>query len=161
MRNLTKLSMLVLLFFGLSNIQAQETTTTAGGMASGSGSASYTVGQTVYTTNVGTNGNTVAEGVQHPFEISVVTGIAEAKDISLSVSIYPNPTTDYLTVKVENYEIKNLQYIVFDINGKLLQSVKATGNETQIEISKLVSANYFVKILDDNREIKIFKIIKN
>ena len=151
----------ILLFLGLSNLQAQETNSTAGGEASGGGgSASYTVGQVVYTTNAGTNGNSVVQGVQQPFEISVVTGIKEAKDISLSVSAYPNPTTDYLTVKVENYETANLQYMIFDINGKLFKTEKATGNQTKIETSELVPANYFVRVLDNKKEIKVFKIIK-
>ena len=152
----------VLLFLGLSNLQAQEAIPATGGEASGGGgSASYTVGQVVYTTNVGTNGNSVAQGVQQPYEISIVLGIPEAKGINLSVSAYPNPTSDYLTVKVENYETVNLQYMVFDINGKLLQTIKATGGETQIQTSKLVSAIYFVKVLNNKKEIKVFKIIKN
>jgi len=162
-RNKRKLTAIMLLGLGgLTSLQAQETVATAGGEAIGSGSsASYTVGQVVYITNEGTGGNTVAQGVQQPFEISAVTGIPEAKDISLSVSAYPNPTTDYLTVKVENYETVNLQFQVFDINGKFLQTVKATGQETQIETNNLVPANYFVKVLDNNKEIKVFKIIKN
>ena len=98
--------------------------------------------------------------MQQPFEISVVTGIPEAQGINLSVLAYPNPATDYLIVKVGNYETANLQYQVFDINGKLLQTVKATGEETQIETNSLVPANYFVKVLDNNKEIKVFKIIK-
>ncbi len=153
--------MAVLLIFGLSNLQAQEAILATGGEASGSGgSASYTVGQVVYSTNVGTNGNSVTEGVQQPYEISVVAGITEAKDISLSVSAFPNPTSNYLTVKVENYKTTNLQYLIFDINGKLLQTVKATGQETQIETSELVPDSYFVKILDSEKAIKVFKIIK-
>jgi len=156
-----KLSVFVLLIFGLSSVQAQEVIPATGREASGSGgSASYTVGQVVYTTNVGTNGNTVAQGVQQPYEISVVTSIPEAKDINLSVSAYPNPSTNYLTIKVENYETANLQYMVFDINGKLLQTVKATGQETKIETNNLVPANYFIKVLDSEKEIKVFKIIK-
>jgi len=162
----------VLLFFGLSNLQAQTAIPTTGGEASGSGgSASYTVGQIVYTTNVGTNGNSIAEGVQQPYEISVITSIPEAKGINLSVSAYPNPTTNYLTVKVENYETANLQYQVFDINGKLLQTVEATGQETKIKTNNLVNGNYFVKVyavgkndntgIDNKKEIKVFKIIKN
>jgi len=151
----------VLLFFGLCNLQAQETIPATGGEANGSGgSASYTVGQIVYTTNVGTNGNSVAQGVQQPYEISVVTSIPEAKDISLNVTAYPNPTTDYLTIKVENYETANLQYQIFDINGKLLKKVNATGIETKIETNNLMPANYFVKIIDNKKEIKVFKIIK-
>jgi hypothetical protein len=156
-----KLSAVLLLGLGLTVLQAQEATTTSGGEVIGSGgSASYTVGQVVYSSNVGTNGNSVTEGVQQPYEISVVTSIHEAKDINLSVSAYPNPASDYLTVKVENYKTANLQYMVFGINGKLLQTVKATGSETQIETSELVSGNYFVKVLDDKKEIKVFKIIK-
>ena len=152
----------VLLIFGLSNLQAQEAIPATGGQANGSGgSTSYTVGQVVYTTNVGTNGNSVAQGVQQPYEISIVLGLPEAKGINLSVSAYPNPTSDYLTVKVENYETVNLQYMVFDINGKLLQTIKATGGETQIQTSKLVPAIYFVKVLNNKKEIKVFKIIKN
>ncbi len=160
--NIKKLSTLILIsILMLTGLQAQEAIPTTGGKASGGGGkASYTVGQTVYTTQTGTNGNTIAQGVQQPFEISVVTGIVEAKGINLGISAYPNPTTDYLTVKVENYETTNLQYQVFDINGKLLQSVKATGMETKIETNNLVPANYFVKVLDNSTEIKVFKIIK-
>ena len=165
MKKRNKIVLTAIMLFGLgglTSLQAQEAVTTAGGEASGGGgSASYTVGQTVYTTETGTNGNSIAQGVQQPFEISAVTGIEEAKGISLNVSVYPNPTTDYLTVKVENYETANLQYQVFDINGKLLQSIKATGEETQINTSNLVPANYFVKVLDNKKEIKVFKIIKN
>ena len=150
-----------MLFVAIISTKAQEAIPATGGEASGSGgSVSYTIGQTVYTTNQGTGGNIVAQGVQQPFEISVVTGIPEAKGISLNILAYPNPTTDYLTVKVENYETTNLQYQVFDINGKLLQIVKATGNETLITTSNLVPANYFVKVLDNKKEIKVFKIIK-
>ena len=149
------------LFVAVISTKAQEAIHATGGEVSGSGgSASYTVGQVVYTTNVGTNGNTVAQGVQQPYEISVVTSILETKDINLSVSAYPNPSTNYLTVKVENYETANLQYQIFDINGKLLQTVKATGTETKIETNNLVPANYFVKIIDKKKTIKVFKIIK-
>ena len=162
-RNKRLLTALMLLGLGgLTSLQAQETVSTAGGEASGSGGTySYTVGQVFYTTQTGTNGNYVAQGVQQPYEISVVTSIPEAKEINLSVSAYPNPTSNYLTVKVENYETANLQYIIFDINGKLLQTVKATGQETKIETNNLVPANYFVKVVDNEKEIKVFKIIKN
>jgi Secretion system C-terminal sorting domain len=164
MKKINKKLLTALLLIGLggaTRLQAQETVITTGGEASGTGGiASYTIGQVFYTTQTGTNGNTVASGVQQPYEISVVTGIHEAKGINLSVTAYPNPTTDYLTVKVENYKTEHLQYQVFDMNGKLLQTVRAQGQETKIETSNLVPANYFVKVLDDNKEIKVFKIIK-
>ena len=162
MKNKFKFYIVVPLLFWQVNLHAQNTIPAAGGEATGSGGlASYTIGQVVYTTKTGTNGNSIAEGVQQPYEIQVVTSISEAKDINLSVSAYPNPATNYLTIKVENYETANLQYQIFDINGKLLQTVKATGHETKIETNNLVPSNYFVKVLDNQKEIKVFKIIKN
>jgi len=156
-----KLSAVLFLGLGLTGLQAQESVNATGGNASGSGgSASYSVGQVVYTTNTGTNGS-VAQGVQQPYEISVVTGLEEAKDINLSITAYPNPTTDYLQLKVESETLKDLSFQLYDMNGKLLQSKKITGNQTSIVMSNLVTATYFVKVVQENKEIKTFKIIKN
>jgi len=156
-----KLSVVLLLGLGLTGLQAQESINATGGNALGSGgSASYSVGQVVYTTNTGTNGS-VAQGVQQAFEISVVTGIEEAKGINLSVSAYPNPTTDYLTLEVKDVELLNLHFQMYDMNGKLLQNEKITGNQTSIVMSNLVPATYFVKVIQGNKEFKTFKIIKN
>jgi len=156
-----KLSAVLLLGLGLTGLQAQESVNATGGNASGSGgSASFSVGQVVYTTNAGTSGS-VAQGVQQPCEISVVNGIEEAKGINLSVSAYPNPTTDYLTLEVNDYELSNLSCQLYDMQGKLLQSMKITGKQTSIVMSNLVPATYFVKVTENNKEVKIFKIIKN
>lgn len=156
-----KLSAVLLLGLGLTGLQAQESVNATGGNASGSGgSASYSVGQVVYTTNTGTNGS-VAQGVQQPYEISVVTAIEEAKGINLSVSAYPNPTTDYLTLEVKDFELSTLYFQLYDMNGKLLQSEKITGNQTSIVMSNLVPATYFVKVTQGNKEVKTFKITKN
>ena len=155
------LILIMMLFTAVISTKAQEATTTSGGEAGGSGgSSSYTVGQVFYTTETGTNGNTVAQGVQQPYEISVVIGIPEAKDINLSVLVYPNPTTNYLQLKVKSEKLESLTYQLFDMNGRLLQNEKLTTKQTQIDMSNYVSSTYFVKVLDKNKEIKVFKIIK-
>jgi len=155
-----KLSAVLLLGLGLTGLQAQEIVNATGGDASGNGgSTSYSVGQVVYTTNTGESGS-VAQGVQQPYEISVVTGLEEAKGITLSVSAYPNPTTNYLTLSIGEFDISNLSYQLYDMNGKLLQSEKITGNQTRMVTSNLVSATYFVKVIQGNKEVKTFKIIK-
>lgn len=156
-----KLSAILLLGLGLTGLQAQEGVNVSGGNASGSGGAvSYSVGQVFYTTNTGTNGS-VAQGVQQPFEISVVTAIEQAIGINLSVSAYPNPTTDYLTLSINEFDISNLSYQLYDINGKLLQNEQVKSNKVNIVISNLVPATYFVKVTNENKEVKTFKIIKN
>ena len=157
-----KLSVVLLLGLGLTGLQAQTSVNATGGNASGSGgSASYSVGQLAYTTNTGTNGS-VSEGVQQPFEISVVTGIEEAKDIFLNVSAYPNPTTDYLELKVENLQLSELSYKLYDISGKVYQNKEIGNSITKIEMQNLPQGIYFIKVIDTkNKEFKTFKIIKN
>jgi hypothetical protein len=151
---------LITFAFSLSTVSAQESINTTGSNASGSGgSASYSVGQVAYQTYTGTNGS-VAEGVQQPFEISEVTGLEEAKGITLSVSAYPNPTTDYLTLSIDKFDFANLSYQLYDMQGKLLQSEKITGNQTSIVMSNLVPATYFVRVIQNNKEVKTFKIVK-
>ena len=152
--------------FSLSTVSAQESVNATGGNASGGGgSASYSVGQVAYQTHTGTNGS-VAQGVQQPFEISVVTGLEEAKGINLTVSAYPNPTTDYLTLSINDnvktrHALSQLSYQLYDMNGKLLQNEKITGSQTSIVMSNLVPATYFVKVIQGSKEVKVFKIIKN
>lgn len=160
-KNKLKISIFLLLFLSVVTMNAQETLSTSGAEATGSGgSVSYTIGQVFYTANTGTNGS-VSQGTQQPFEISVVTGIKEAEKISLQCIAYPNPTTEFLTLKIESYEVENLKYEIFDINGKLLQSQKIESIETEISMKNYVSGNYFLKITNGNSEIKKFKIIKN
>jgi hypothetical protein len=147
--------------FSLSTAMAQEAIPATGGNASGSGgSATYTFGQVVYTTNTGTNGS-VAQGVQQPYEISNVTGIEEAKGITLQCSVYPNPTTDFITLKVENFSLSDLTFQLYDLNGKLLENRKIESNETSIDMSNLNPASYFLKVVQSNKEVKTFKIIQN
>jgi len=142
-------------------LYAQESVNSSGGDAIGSGgSSSYSIGQLLYNTNTGSNGSE-AQGVQQPYEITVVTGLEEAKDINLVFVAYPNPTSDHLTLEVKERELTNLRYQLFDVNGKLLQSGLISGNQTDIVMANFLPAIYFVKILQGNKELKTFKIIKN
>lgn len=156
-----KLSAVLLVVFGLTGLQAQESVNATGGDALGSGgSTSYSVGQVVYTTHTGMNGS-VAQGVQQPFEISVVSGLVEATCIDLTVTVFPNPTTDYLTLSLSECDIPNLSYQLFDALGKLLLRAEITGNQTSIVMSHLASATYFLRVTCNKKEMKTFKIIKN
>ncbi|PKP01227.1 MAG: hypothetical protein CVU11_15825 [Bacteroidetes bacterium HGW-Bacteroidetes-6] len=156
-----KLNTVLLLGIGLTGLQAQTSVNATGGNASGGGgSASYSVGQVVYTTNTGTSGS-VAEGVQQPYEISVVTGLEEATGISLTILAYPNPTTDYLTLKVDAELSRSMNFQLYDMNGKLLQSEKLNGTETQINMSNYIPSTYSVRVISESKSVKEFKIIKH
>lgn len=161
MKHLTKVLIAFCLFGYGTIIQAQNSISAAGGNATGTGgTVSYTIGQVVYTTISGTNGDIMFQGVQLPYEISVLTSTQEASGIILEISAYPNPANDFVILKVKNYDSDNLGYKLFDMNGTLFQRDKVKGNETLIQLGNIMPGTYFLKIDDKNKEIKTFKIIK-
>ena len=149
----------LLLGLGLA-AQAQQATTSTGGNASGSGgTVAYSVGQIVYTTNTGTTGS-VAQGVQQPYEISIVLGI-DNHSINYELTAYPNPTTNFLTLNSGNAELSTFNFQLYDISGKLIESRKIISISEIIAMENLPTATYFLKVNNNNNEVKIFKIIKN
>ena len=126
-----KLCAILVSGLGITRLQAQETIPAAGGNASGSGgTVSYSVGQISNTTHTGTTGS-VAQGVQQPYEISDITGIQEANEISLNCAVYPNPATDFLTLKVDgsaDLTLQSLAYQLCDVSGKILEYKNLTAN---------------------------------
>ena len=158
-----KKTKMLLLFLGIAttSLYAQEAVPATGGEASGTGGTfSYTVGQVLYNTNSGTS-NSEAQGVQQPYEISIVVGIEAQQGISLSCQVYPNPSTNYLVLEVENYDMEDLQYHLYDVAGKLLKSDRVQSISTTINMSDYVPASYLLQVLSESKTIQTFKIIKN
>lgn len=149
----------MLLFVGL---HAQESTTASGGEASGDGgTVSYSVGQVVYGTHSGTTGS-VSEGIQQPYEISVIIGLEET-GINLNISAFPNPTTDYLILKIADdaHQESRFTITLYDLNGRVIEQQVVVSNETAIDMASLNAATYILKVNNENQEVKTFKIIKN
>jgi Secretion system C-terminal sorting domain len=155
-----KLILLLFLSFALTELKAQQVISALGGDASGSGgTVAYSVGQIVYTTNTGTTGS-AAQGVQQPYEISIVLGVDD-NSIKLELTAYPNPTTNYLTLNVGQTELSNLNFQLYDMGGKLIESSKIASTTETICMENLPSSTYFLKVTENNKEVKSFKIIKN
>ena len=145
---------------GLIGIQAQEAVLIAGGDASGSGgSSSFSIGQVQFYCCTGTTGCSTVEGVQQPWEISVITLVDESDDLSYKCSVYPNPVSENLTILIENYHNENLSYHLYDMNGNLLESEKIMGDKSTLRMGSYAPASYFLKISDKQKDIKVFKII--
>ena len=155
-----KLFFMLIGCFTIATIQAQEATNASGGQATGSGGVvNYSVGQLVFQVDSGSPGS-VTQGVQQPVEVMVISGIEES-GIELGLSAYPNPTSDYLTLMVKNTKLLNLSYELFDSSGKIISTSPLEKPETRIEMKSLTAAMYFVRIYNQEKTIKKFKIIKN
>lgn len=141
------------------SIAQRGTVATGGDFSDFGGSIAYSIGQIVYTT-YSTGSGSMAQGIQQPIEISVLLGIDD-KTIGLSMQAYPNPTTDYLNLTVSSLENLALSYQLIDVTGKLLENKNITSTSETIEFKNLPKSSYFVKVLNNTSEVKIFKIIKN
>ena len=154
------LCILSLILLSIGSLQGQQAIVTTGGTATGTtGSVSYTVGQVAYQTYTGTGG-TVQQGVQQPWEVSTPVAIENTEDISLLMNVYPNPTSGAFKLIVGTLENRNLRFRLFDMNGLLVQDQKIDSEETEIFLQDLSSSMYFLKIMNNTQEIKVFKIVK-
>ncbi len=91
--------------------------------------------------------------------IYIITSLDDfCEDIKMLA--YPNPTNDFISLSVENLEIKNMQYIITDLTGKILASEKITSSLQTINFSKYAVGTYIVSITQNNQLLKSFQIIK-
>src|SRR5690606_37627354 len=141
-------------------LSAQSNTVSSGGTATGTtGSATYSVGQLDYLTLNGTTG-ILSQGVQQAFEI-VTLSTNDIPQIQLTATVYPNPTVQNVTLSIKDFDFKNLEYQLFDVQGRIISRGKITQPQTKIEMSYIASATYFLHVTNNNQNLKTFKIFKN
>lgn len=155
---ITNCLLLVLL---IATAKAQSAFSGTGGDLSGTGgSVSYSIGIVSYTSHSGASGS-IVQGVQQPYEISVISGVEALHDLELEILAYPNPASEKLYLKTANSNYTDLSYQLYHINGSMIKRNKIVNSTTNIDVGHLVPATYFLKIMKKNTEIKSFKIIKN
>jgi hypothetical protein len=139
---------------------SQRDVVSTGGDASGSGgSVSYSVGQIAYESASGSNGS-INQGVQQPFEIFVLA-IPEL-DESFTATLFPNPTATSVILSLDiTKEGTRLVYELTDVTGKIIRNGRILSNETIINVEEFAEACYFVNVLDGNKRVKTFKLLKN
>ena len=162
MKRLTLSIFSLLLFVGFAS--AQSAIVPAGGDAqSNGGSVSYTVGQIAVQTATSSNSSvSVAEGVQQPYEILTV-GVDDYPQIALNAVVYPNPTENIAQLQLNGFEIPagGLSAILYDGNGKQLQSVIVSDDLTAFQIGQYATGTYYLELRDGKRVLKTFKIVRS
>ncbi len=135
---------------------------TSGNSASGSsGTVTYSIGQIFYT-YIGESVYNVAQGIQHEQKVESLIPKEELIDVKTEISIYPNPTTDFVNINMTGFEIEIGQpsFQLYDLHGRLLQQKTINESETQISLNNLSSALYILQVSVNNEVFKTFKIIK-
>lgn len=85
-------------------------------------------------------------------DLNINLGINEFEE-QKTVSIYPNPTTQY--IQLTNIETQE-EFIIYDVNGReVLKGLYQP--HTQINVSDLESGLYFIKLKSDKNVLKFLK----
>ena len=80
------------------------------------------------------------------------SGMNETKNV---FKIIPNPSSDFIQLTSKHKSLLNVEF--FDLNGRLLKSIKAGNLQKKINISGLSSGVYFIRI---NKQ-HVSRFIKN
>lgn len=97
-------------------------------------------------------GNCVSEALAITVEVTLSRDTANA----VTLKAYPNPVKDVLNIS-SNREITKIE--VLNMLGQVIISNTTNSTETQVNLSGLVSGNYFVKVTANN-STKILKVVK-
>ena len=84
------------------------------------------------------------------------TTLSQVKFDEASITIYPNPADDQLTIQFE--VAQNFDLIVFDLSGRKILAKSINKSANTIDISTLSSGTYLLQLTNDNNE-KITKRI--
>jgi hypothetical protein len=136
-------------------VSAQEVVSTQGGSyTNSSGSIDFTIGEVVI--NTGSDGsNDLTQGF-HQTNWNFVS--IEDHVPSYEAIIFPNPTSEILTIKTSTFE--NVTYALYDAQGKLVIQDKLSSLQTAIQVSQLAPGAYTFILNNDAQNLKTFQLIK-
>jgi hypothetical protein len=142
---------------GFANAQ-QVISSSGSTLKSSTGSLSFTVGELVIDTkNAGAT--TITQGF-HQTKLTI-TAMNVLREQNFSISAFPNPTSDFVNLKIEKGEIRDIEFTLFDLQGKVLSNRKIESTNTEVSFSGYNSGNYLLKVIQKGKEIQTFKIIKD
>ncbi len=128
-----------------------------GGLVSTASAVTPTLGSGTLTYSLAVNSGTCT--VQTGITVSVTTCTSIEEQLSSeSVSIYPNPTTDIVTINLSNINL-DVKAEIQGIDGRILKTTSLHANENKISINEFSEGVYFITIyLGENKST--YKIIK-
>ena len=115
-----------------------------------------TIGDNVYF-GTGTNGTNLADFWAYEWKVAV--GINEY-DKTNSISVFPNPTSDFITIKINKETIsKRLTVKIYSLEGKEVVNDEIETVNHSIPVSHLSKGVYMISLLDGQEIITAQKII--
>lgn len=92
------------------------------------------------------------------FEFNSGVGVNENLFTENEISVYPNPSENYLYVDLKNNSINNSVIILYDVLGKEVKRQRISESKTSIQ-HDLQKGIYFYTVLSDSEKIRSGKLI--
>ncbi|MDP1727433.1 MAG: T9SS type A sorting domain-containing protein [Bacteroidota bacterium] len=93
-------------------------------------------------------------------DYSKIVAVKENHITELIVEVFPNPFSDQLLLKADNFEDTEMQIEILDLNGKQVYTNSFTGSSHIVNnLESLPAGIYFAK-LSSNAETKVVKLVK-
>ncbi len=128
------------------NIQYRPENGTLSSAASSTNSYTITglIPQTTYEIQVQAN---CSDGGQSEWSalVSATTTVGINNYLENSVTLYPNPAKEYIDVRIDG-DVNVTGMEVYDVYGKLINTVNVIDNMTRINVSALADGMYFVRV---------------
>jgi hypothetical protein len=144
--------------FGIASVQAQVSVNGLGGNAQGiGGSSSYSIGQTFAQSQISGTAS-VLQGVQ---QAVVLTNLGATKLANNILLVYPNPTTDYLELRLTDLHHLRFWFVLYDAQGKVMCKLPIMQALTKLHLGDLPAASYTACVYDESQqELQTFKFVK-
>jgi hypothetical protein len=142
-RKLVVIALMVGAYQGFSQSIAPQVVASAGDHYVAVGvQLSWTTGESMIDTYTA-GGSMITQGF-HQTQLTI-TAVEEQNPHNLQVSIYPNPTSEQLTISIPENE-NDMTMNLFDMNGKLILSEQLSGTEKRLNVSALADAYYILQL---------------
>jgi hypothetical protein len=127
------------------------------------GSLSFTVGELVVLSQTDSQGNTLGGGFTAGATLTTAS-IQESDAAILDVSVFPNPTSDLVNIRINYSSIEQVVVSITDLQGKEVYNGKYAGisNVIGINTASYSTGTYVLSLKNlNNQVLGTYKIIKN
>jgi hypothetical protein len=152
MKFLTVLSIIALPVVGFAQSVEQNVIASAGEhFENGSVQLSWTLGEVMIDTY--DNGNNILTQGFHQTELTVTAIEENLADIRMS--LYPNPTSEYLNIELGNNE-KDINLQLYDMSGRLIHKdvINAYQNKYVLPMHAVATGKYLVQMQSEDGKMK-------
>ena len=88
------------------------------------------------------------------------TNLPDYTVVSSQITVYPNPTTDKVFLKLDMDNIENCNYYLYDLQGREIQNRNITSELMELSFAQFESGVYILRIIKEKALVQEFKIIK-